>query len=263
MTQHRLPAAALHRFPGEPRPGRDVDVYECEGIQYVSSARKGVSFLRIDDASGSAGLKLHAAYQGQCHLTAQGAALSDGFAMVEGAPLRWPPPTRGVPRCEQPISRVVGGHYSLAPLVDMPMTTYAAEVERIKSSVCGMVAAATGAGADDKGPPSPDAADWLQPSDCLMVWVSNALKALSEAASEPASVRSTAWILNASICAADTTFEELMSQPDLCTWALAAMEQYEVPDEGDPVAESDCWHIELRLRDALRVPLGCLETPRA
>ena len=92
---------------------------------------------------------------------------------------------------------------------------------------------------------------WLEPSEGLMVWVAYALRALCEAQDEPASVRSTAWALLASICAADTSFEELLSQPDMAKWALTAMQRYE-PPEGDPVADAGCWYVEEQLRQALQ-----------
>ena len=125
----RLPATALHRFPGEPRPGTDVDVYEWDGAQYVAASRKGVSFLNIYD-SGSAGRSYHGSFQGSCSLMAPGAELSEGFSMVKGSALRWPPKQRGVPRHLQLEGQVVGWHYSLVPQHNMPLVSYTAEVER-------------------------------------------------------------------------------------------------------------------------------------
>ncbi|GFR47725.1 hypothetical protein Agub_g9483 [Astrephomene gubernaculifera] len=254
-TLSELPSAALHRFPGAPRPGIDIDIYEKDGLQYVSSssrASKGASFLLINDVSDVAGRSFHAAFKGQCHITKPSMQLAAGFSMASGAPLRWPPPRRGVPRRDQALGKVIGLHYSLIPLVDMLLEKYTAEVERVKVSVCEMSAAAAGsesaAAHDDPGLVLTE--DWLEPSDGLMVWVAYALRELSKAPGEPPSIQTTAWLLLASICAADMTFDELLSEPDLAAWALAAMERYE-PPEGDPLAESDCWHVELQLRQAL------------
>ena len=247
----RLPATALHRFPGEPRPGTDVDVYEWDGAQYVAASRKGVSFLNIYD-SGSAGRSYHGSFQGSCSLMAPGAELSEGFSMVKGSALRWPPKQRGVPRHLQLEGQVVGWHYALVPQHNMPLVSYTAEVERIKSTACTLVAAACATSTsegDDEPPPGPE--DWLEPCEGAMVWVAYALRALNEAKDEPASVRSTAWVLLASICAADTSFDQLLLQPDVAAWALAAMEQYK-PPEDDLVADSICWDVELRLREALQ-----------
>ncbi len=251
----RLPSVVLHRFAGEPRPGKDVDVYARDGVQYIRSSRKGVSFLHIDD-SGAAGRSFQAAFRGPpCHLTAPGAELREGFAMVEGVELRWPPPRRGIFRVEQ-ASSVIGRHYMLVPLVDMPLVDYSAELERIKSSaVCRLATTAGGASArSGSEEPLPAAEDWLEPSDTCTMWIAYAMQALGEDQREPVSVRVTALALLASILAADMMLEEeLLVRPDVAAWALAAMEQYEAPED-DIVADCICWDVELQLQEALESP---------
>ncbi len=251
----RLPNVVLHRVLGEPCPGKDVDVYERDGVQYVSPSRRGVSFLRLDD-NDTARRIFHGLEAAACSVTAPGVQLSEGFAMVQGAPLRWPPPMRGIQRHEQlGHSSVIGRHYTLVPLVDMPLVQYAAELERITSSACGMAAAAGMVALASGGveEPLPSPADWLKPSERRMVYVAFALLALCEDQAEPASVRSTAWLVLASICAADTSFAELLLQPDMAAWALTAMEQYE-PPEDDLVGDSICQHVWRRLQEALESP---------
>lgn len=66
-------------------------------------------------------------------------------------------------------------------------------------------------------------------------------------------MRATAMSLLASICAADMSFDQLLLRPDVAAWALAAMGQYQ-PPEDDILADSICWSVELQLREALECP---------
>lgn len=102
----------------------------------------------------------------------------------------------------------------------------------------------------DTGEAEWDSANWLEPSDQLMIWVARAMRKLSNDHTEPPSIYVTALYLLATICADDMSFEELLSHYDLATWALTAMERYELP-EGDPVVASTCNEILKRLRESL------------
>lgn len=167
----RLPDVVLQRISGEPSQGKDVDVYDRDSVQHVAPSGRGVSFLHIDD-SEAAGRSFREAFLGlPCRLTAPGGELREGFAMVEGVELRWPPPRRGIPRHEQ-TSKVFGRHYMLVPLVSMSLVQYIDEVERIQSLPCEM-AAAPGVGSVTSGADEPPLgpADWLKPSDRRMVHV--------------------------------------------------------------------------------------------
>jgi len=232
-----LPNAVLHRFPGKPRDGRDVVVYHKEGVAWVQAAMKGVSFLQIDSAHEP---QYHGKYMGPCSLTEPRAQLSAGFEMRVTSPLYWPPPKRGVPRKQQEHN-VVGKHWVLAPMVDMPLAAYAAELERLLVTPCQVVAAGT----------TPEY-NVLEPSDAMMYWVAQAFLGLSEAEDEHPSVRMSAWVHYIAICAEDISLEELLSRPLMAAQALAAMELYDAPDE-DAVANSQCWHVESELRNTLTV----------
>ena len=86
----------------------------------------------------------------------------------------------------------------------------------------------------------------LEPSDGLMVLVAMALQQLSEAPDEPQSVQSAAWVHYTTICALDMTFQQLLQEPGMASWALSAMETFDLPDD-DLVTESACWHILTQL----------------
>jgi hypothetical protein len=89
--------------------------------------------------------------------------------------------------------------------------------------------------------------DILMPSDGLMVLVAMALKQLSEAPNEEMSVQVTAWMYYINICSIDMTFEQLLhDDPHLASYALAAIQEFDLPDD-DPVTASDCWYIEHEL----------------
>lgn len=49
------------------------------------------------------------------------------------------------------------------------------------------------------------------------------------------------------------SFDQLLLRPDVAAWALAAMGQYQ-PPEDDILADSICWSVELQLREALECP---------
>ena len=238
---NKLPSSTLHRFPGLPRQGRDVDLYEKDGVTHVGSSSKGVSFLQLNDGAASAAAAVHARFRGQCFVTAPDAALSSGFEMKATFSILWPPQQKGVPRQAQHPRTTAGQHYALIPLVDMPLADYTAEIDRLKSLPCAIKAAAQPAAIDY---------DVLEPSDGLMVLVAMALQQLSEAPDEPQSVQSAAWVHYTTICALDMTFQQLLQEPGMASWALSAMETFDPPDD-DLVTESACWHIEQELRVAL------------
>jgi hypothetical protein len=196
-------------------------------VPWVQAGFRGVSFLQIDST--------HEALSG---LTTPQVELSPGFAMQITCPLYWPPPQRGMPRRQQLEPKVVGQHYTLVPLQDMPLTDYTEEMERLRVMPFG------------PGTPTAPEFDVLEPSGALMFWVASALLALSESTEEPPSVRVAAWVHYINVCALDMTFDELLSQPWVAAWALSAMELFEAPD-GDMVSDSACWHVEVELRKAL------------
>lgn len=234
--QQQLPRCVLHRFPGVPRPNKDVDVYDNDGIKYVGKANTGASFIHLYDGTGTDAV--HARFTGRCFITRPNATLKPGFEMRYTSPFCWPPPQRGVPRRQQPPPAKVGQHYALIPLNDMLLEDYNAEVERLKVLPCSFKSAA-----------QPKDYEVLEPSDGLMVLVAMALKHMSDAPNDE-SVQVIAWMHYNTICALDMTFDKLLQQPDLAAWSLDAMEEFEPPDD-DPIAASDCWHIEQELRRML------------
>eukprot|EP00955_Chlamydomonas_euryale_P087169 364273-Chlamydomonas_euryale.AAC.6 len=157
------------------------------------------------------------------------------------SPIWWPPPIYGISPKQQPESKVVGQHYALVPLVDMPLADYTAEMERLKTTPCQVEAAGLAV-----------EYDVLEPSEASMYWVARAFLALSESADEPSSVRVAAWPQYITVCAEDMRFEELLSRPWIAAQALAAMELYEVSEE-DVEAVMHCWHVETELRKALEM----------
>ena len=184
---------------------------------------------------------VHARFRGQCFVTSPDAAMSSGFEMKATFSIPWPPQQKGVPRQAQHPRTTAGQHYALVPLVDMPLADYTAEIDRLKSLPCAIKAAAQPVAIDY---------DVLEPSDGLMVLVAMALQQLSEAPDEPQSVQSAAWVHYTTICALDMTFQQLLQEPGMASWALSAMETFDLPDD-DLVTESACWHIERELRAAM------------
>eukprot|EP00955_Chlamydomonas_euryale_P087168 364273-Chlamydomonas_euryale.AAC.5 len=76
-TTRQLPASVLHRFPGQPRHRRDVDVYMKDGVPWVRAALRGVSFLQLDSMAEH----YHGRFRGPCSLTVPRAELSAGFVL--------------------------------------------------------------------------------------------------------------------------------------------------------------------------------------
>lgn len=246
MATSNLPSVALHRFPGNPRPGRDVDLFEKEGVDFVAAARhrpKGVSFLKLNQQV----IDVHAKFSGGCCLTAPDAPLTPGFEMRCVGVFKWLGPTqqdkRNAPRRDDPSPSPIGHHYHLVPLRDMPLSEYIEEMRRLPVVPCSASAAATGA--DRSCLP-----DGPEPSDAWVYWVVRALRALSER--EPDPTASIAIALHAmTLCACDTPFTDLLEDAFMVNLCLEAMEAFNPPPpDEDLTAASECYEICENLREA-------------
>ena len=247
--------SGLHRFNHDPHETNDMTLFWNDGVPWVrgvqlKTTRKqrgiGVSFLRLEEEFVK---EVHSSDRFKdvgCHLTHTDNPPGPNFVMRRTNDFYWPVHRAKVQQPSHQLPRVVGCHYSLAPLVDMTKVALVAEVDRMKMSVC--PERLEGAATPSLEPWPPEV---LEPSDPLMASVARALRSLSFSETETdVNVRIRAGLEYLSLCAQDNELEELFQNPFQTAFALYAMEAYD-PAPSDVYAASDYHATCKKLRDAM------------
>lgn len=245
-----LPDVVLHRFPGPVGRVSDCEIFHNEadgGKDWVYSQKdlwqKGVSFPYLFDDLAK---QVHSTFtdSDKCCVTIPRFTVSNGFTMRQTGLFYRRLCLPGTPKSKRPSPTLCGKHFALFPLEDMPLTSYAEEINRLKATPCPLVCAAENARDGGVWPE-----EQVPPTSRLATWVTCALRELGNSEDEDTDIRVLAGLVCMHICSVDMTFEALLDDPYLAAFTLHALERYDPPTD-DPAGQSDCFEAISQLQEA-------------